>query len=128
MRLRFLAIDTGKDGCPTLYASDQDTYVIQGWRVSDAALVAELGLADGETCVEVPGRLLTFLEADGSEEAQDVELRPYRRTERGTYIIWGIEVTDSEALGQMDIPAHETVVEVPKRLMTNLAREVAWSG
>ena len=34
-------------------------------------------------------------------------------TDRGTYVVQGWRVTDPEALAQLDIPDHETVVEVP---------------
>lgn len=44
-------------------------------------------------------------------------------TDRGTYVIQGWKVTDSEALSQMRIPGHETCIEVPKDLMRYLPRE-----
>jgi hypothetical protein len=128
MQLRFLGIDTGKDGCPTLYASDRETYFIQGWRVSDPEIRASLNFIGGETCVEVPRRLMTFLEPDTSRMVPSEELEPFIYTNKGTYVVKGVEVTDPEVLGQMDIPAHETVVEVPRRLMRNLAGEVACNG
>ena len=34
-------------------------------------------------------------------------------TDRGTFLVQGWRVTDRETLGQLDIPEHETVVEVP---------------
>ena len=34
-------------------------------------------------------------------------------TDRGTYVVQGWRVTDPQALAQLDIPDHETVVEVP---------------
>ncbi|HEV2370740.1 MAG TPA: hypothetical protein VGS19_01110 [Streptosporangiaceae bacterium] len=38
-------------------------------------------------------------------------------TDRGTYVIQGWKVTDTEALSQMKIPDHETCIEVPRDLM-----------
>jgi hypothetical protein len=35
-------------------------------------------------------------------------------TGRGSYLLSGIAVTDAEALSQIDIPGHETCVEVGK--------------
>ena len=128
MRLRFLGINTGKDGCPTLYASDRDTYVIQGWRVSDPAKRGQFDLSPEQTCVEVPRPLMAFLELDSPSATVGEEAPPFVLTADGTYLIKGPEVTDAEALGQMDIPDHETVVEVPRRLMNSLAKDVAWSG
>ncbi|WP_119728604.1 hypothetical protein [Thermomonospora amylolytica] len=126
MRLTFLGIDTGKDGCPTLYSTDRESYVVQGWRVGDAAVIAELGLEADETCVEVPARLMTFLEDPG--DLVGTGRRPYLRTAKGTYVVKGPEVTDAEALAQMDVPGHETAVEVPKQAMADLARNTTWSG
>lgn len=37
-----------------------DTYVIQGWKVLDAATLAQLNLPDHETVIEVPKALLGF--------------------------------------------------------------------
>jgi len=127
MRLRFLGISTGKDGCPTLYDTDRQTYVVQGWRVSDPAVRARSGLQVGETCVEVPAHLMTFLEEPRDSHIGDY-LRPSFVTEKGTYVIRGPEITDQETLSQMDVPDHETAVEVPKRLMVEVARETVWSG
>jgi hypothetical protein len=44
------------------------------------------------------------------------------RTDRGTFVVQGWRVTDPEALGQLDIPAHETVVEVPADVLAEIAR------
>lgn len=41
----------------------------------------------------------------------------YRRTDRGTWVIQGWAVTDPEVLAQMDIPAGETAVEIPDRMI-----------
>jgi hypothetical protein len=47
MRLRFLGKETQGGGSPTLYATDRNTYVVQGWKVE--------GQNDS---VEIPHRLL----------------------------------------------------------------------
>ncbi len=41
-------------------------------------------------------------------------------TDRGTFVVQGTRVTDAEALGAMDIPSHETVIEVPFELLRSL--------
>ena len=43
------------------------------------------------------------------------------RANRDTFIVQGWRVTDPEALGQLDIPAHETVVEVPSDVLAEVA-------
>jgi hypothetical protein len=40
----------------------------------------------------------------------------YYDDERGTYLVQGWKVLDAERLAQMDIPGHETVIEIPKHL------------
>lgn len=51
----------GDKGCPTIYATGRDTFVVQGWRVGDAEAVAEMDVPDHETVVEVPRALLRFV-------------------------------------------------------------------
>lgn len=61
MRLTYLgkATDSGKNGCPALYATDRGTYVVQGKIVIDPDAIADLrDLADDESCVEVPADVL----------------------------------------------------------------------
>jgi hypothetical protein len=44
-------------------------------------------------------------------------------TDRGTFVVQGWKITDSEALDQLGIPDHEAVIEIPKALMDHLPRE-----
>ncbi|MEV5752458.1 hypothetical protein AB0L00_31970 [Actinoallomurus sp. NPDC052308] len=69
MRLRFLGTDSQVGQCPTLYATDRDTYVVQGWKVTDPEALADLrDVLDGETFVEIPKALLRFAANDEPEE------------------------------------------------------------
>jgi hypothetical protein len=61
MQLRFLGKVTESANSPTLYATDQGTYVIQGWVVDDPKTLSELALPDGETAVIVPKELMKYL-------------------------------------------------------------------
>ncbi|MGY0233257.1 hypothetical protein [Longispora urticae] len=97
MQLRFLGKETQGGGSPTLFSTDRDTYVVQGWKVPER-----------RTSVEIPAKLLGFLEQG---TALGVTLED---TGKGTYILSGEPVVDVDALGQMDIPGHETCVEVGK--------------
>ena len=63
MALRFLGKDPSSPdgGSPTLYYDDQrDTYVVQGWRITDERL-SEMDIPGHETVVEIPSRMLQFL-------------------------------------------------------------------
>lgn len=97
MQLTFLGKSTQGGGSPTLYATDRDTYVVQGWRVPGC-----------ETSVEIPRRLLGYVERN-TRLATVLHV-----TEQDTYILSGVAVTDVVALARMDIPGHETCVEVGK--------------
>lgn len=97
MRLMFLGKSTQGGGSPTLFATDRQTYVVQGWKVPGKA-----------TSVEIPKRLLAYLEFNTALDA------PIGDTGRDSYVLSGEPVTDREALSQMDMPSHETCVEVGK--------------
>ena len=105
MRLRFLGKSTQGGGSPTLYATDRNTYVVQGWRVTDT-----------DDSVEIPHRLLKHVEAESYLGATLVD------TGRGSFVLSGQRVTDTETLAQMDVPDHETCVEIPRE------REVWFGG
>jgi hypothetical protein len=105
MRLTFLGKSTQGGGSPTLYATDEDTYVVQGWRVT----------GEPENVVEIPEFLLGYL-LPGT--ALDAPLYATGKRWRGddgecdTYTLTGRRVTDVEALEQMSVPGHESCIEV----------------
>lgn len=122
VKLRFLGKSTTGGQSPTLYATDRDSYVVQGWTVSDPGILDTLTLADDETIVEIYARLLTYLAEDGlGGEITNVVPPIVQVRDNGNYILQGLRLTDAAALGEMDIPEHETCVEVPKRGMALLS-------
>ncbi|GGK24937.1 hypothetical protein GCM10010124_16840 [Pilimelia terevasa] len=50
---------SGQDGCPSLFKTDRDTYLVQGWKVKDAE---GLDIPEGEAVVEIPARMLTLFQ------------------------------------------------------------------
>ncbi|MCI0689232.1 MAG: hypothetical protein L0Y54_18670 [Sporichthyaceae bacterium] len=59
MRLRLIGTDSDMGGCPTVYGTDRDTYVVQGWAVTDPEALADLrDVLPGETFVEIPKELV----------------------------------------------------------------------
>ncbi|WP_329394797.1 hypothetical protein OHA45_14605 [Streptomyces lydicus] len=125
MKLRFLGKNSQAGDCPTLYATDRDTYLVQGWKIYANDLLMQLTVAEGETAVEVPTELFEHLEQDGLPSGEFSRLADplMALTPGGTYVVQGREVTDPEALAQMTIPDYETVVEVPKAAITALLEE-----
>lgn len=65
MKLTFLGTESGDSGCPTLYATERGTYVVQGWRVTDAEALAAMTIPGHEAAVEIPAALLRFLPERG---------------------------------------------------------------
>ncbi|MFJ3310746.1 hypothetical protein ACIPSA_48965 [Streptomyces sp. NPDC086549] len=125
MKLRFLGKNSTVGDCPTLYATDRDTYLVQGWKIFANDLLMQLDIPEGETAVEVPTELFEHLAKDGlpAGEIRRVQDPIMILTPDGTFVVQGREVTDTETLAQMEIPDYETVVEVPKTAITALLEE-----
>jgi len=62
MHLTFIGKDpeSNPDGSPTVYRTDRGSWVVQGWAVSDPDALAGMRIPDGETCVEIPDRMIQF--------------------------------------------------------------------
>jgi hypothetical protein len=61
MKLRLLGTESGKNGCPALYATDRDTFIVQGKLVTDKeAITALVDVREDEFYVEIPRNLLRF--------------------------------------------------------------------
>ncbi|HEX8346709.1 MAG TPA: hypothetical protein VF657_18490 [Actinoplanes sp.] len=67
MELTFVAKDPGSEpsGSPTLYRTDRESWVVQGWVMKDADALAAMDIPEGETCVEIPDRLIPFFRQAG---------------------------------------------------------------
>ncbi|TDD41363.1 hypothetical protein [Saccharopolyspora elongata] len=63
MKLSFLGTTSTGGQCPNLYETDRDTYVVQGYKITDPEALAALherGMPATETAVEIPKTLLNF--------------------------------------------------------------------
>ena len=62
MELTFVAKDPNSEpnGSPTLYRTDRGSWVVQGWVVTDPAVLTAMDIPIGESCVEIPDRLVPF--------------------------------------------------------------------
>jgi hypothetical protein len=68
MGLKFIAIDpdTDTDHCPAVFVEEETgDLLFQGWTVTDAATLAEVGeysrIADNESVVRVPARMRVII-------------------------------------------------------------------
>jgi hypothetical protein len=142
MRITYLR-DTSPthNTCPTLYATDQDTYIVQGKLIFDAGVVRSFNLLPDEAIVEVPAGLLaevaetvTFPRPDTAPGLGPALMRAIPHgartpsistTSNDSFIVMGIKVTDPGALAAMDIPEDETAVEVPRELLSEISADAA---
>jgi len=124
MELRFLGTETDGGQSPTLYATDRESYLIQGWKVSDPEILAKLDIPEEETVVEIYARLMRHLAKDGLSGIVTSWLPPIVHVkENGNLIVQGARVTDPTVLAEMAIPDHEDVVEVSGAAIRALLEE-----
>lgn len=62
VKLTLLGVESNDNGCPTLYATDRGTYVVQGWRVLDPDALDVMDIPGHETAVEIPAALLRYVQ------------------------------------------------------------------
>ncbi|MGQ0776830.1 MAG: hypothetical protein ACT4NY_20835 [Pseudonocardiales bacterium] len=92
--------------------------------MTDPEILAKLDVPDGETVVEIYARLMTHLAKDGLSGVVTSWVPPIVHVkEDGNLVIQGRRVTDPGALAEMNIPAHEDVVEVDKEAIEALVSE-----
>lgn len=52
---------SGQGNSPTVYYDDErDTYVLQGWKITDDARLCQLDIPEHETVIEFPRRMMQF--------------------------------------------------------------------
>lgn len=64
MRITLIAKDpeSQPQGSPTLYRTDQGSWVVQGWVVTDPEVLAQMNIPGGEIACEIPNRLVPFFQ------------------------------------------------------------------
>ncbi|MGH3887955.1 MAG: hypothetical protein ACRDSZ_15570 [Pseudonocardiaceae bacterium] len=121
MHLTFLGKESHPKQSPTLFATDRDSYVVQGWIVTAPEILAMIMIPADETVVEEPAALMAHLAKDGlSGDVVNRVLPIVHIAANGNYIIRGRRVTDPDTLAQTTIPDHETCVEVSRSAITAL--------
>jgi hypothetical protein len=71
MRIRFLGRESTPGDSPTLWDTDEDQYVIQGFAL-DAATLAQVGdIPAGEVVIRVPKGLMRHLPEDHRQHGAD---------------------------------------------------------
>ncbi len=49
-----------------MYRTDRESWLVQGWVVTDPEALAQMSIPEGETVVEIPDRMLQFFAQGGS--------------------------------------------------------------
>ena len=125
MQLTFLGKSSESGESPTLYATDRDSYVVQGY-VVDGETLANFHVPAEETVVEVYARLFEHLANDGVRGNVTTITGPIVHVrENGNYLIKGPRLVDDGARAEMAIPAHEDAVELPKACVLALLEGAA---
>ena len=97
MQLHFLGKETQGNKSPTLFDTDRNTYLVQGWKVTDPEHRAQLAPGVGEDCVEVPEKLMSYLAASLLRVTDDAQPPVIIRTDHGTAISSkGQQVADAD--------------------------------
>lgn len=62
MALTLIAKDpeSQPQGSPSLYRTDRQSWIVQGWVVTDPDELAQLDIPAGEVACEIPDRLIPF--------------------------------------------------------------------
>jgi hypothetical protein len=69
MRLTFIGKDpeSNPTGSPTVYRTDRETWVVQGWNVTDPDALAQMDIPAGENAVEIPDRMTHLFRQEGRD-------------------------------------------------------------
>jgi hypothetical protein len=69
MRLTFIGKDpeSNPTGSPTVYRTDRETWVVQGWMVTEPDALAQMNIPGGEAAVEIPDRMIQFFRQEGRD-------------------------------------------------------------
>lgn len=59
--------DSNPTGSPTVFRTDRNSWVVQGWQVTDPDALAQMDIPAGEGAVEIPDRMLQFFRREGSD-------------------------------------------------------------
>ena len=52
--------ESNPTGSPTVYRTDQGSWIVQGWVISDPEVLTQMNIPAGENAVEIPDRMIPF--------------------------------------------------------------------
>ncbi|WP_240197794.1 hypothetical protein [Nonomuraea lactucae] len=68
VRITFVGKDpeSNPTGSPTIYRTDRQSWLVQGWEVTNEEALSQMDIPEGETVVEIPDRMLQFFKQAGA--------------------------------------------------------------
>jgi len=126
VKLTFLGKSSDHGDSPTLYATDRDSYIVQGYVVTDDEILAKLNVPEGATVVEVYARLFAFLAEDGVDGVLTSRTPPIVHVrENGNYLMQGARLPEDDTRFRLALPDNEDAIEVPKASLLALLGDPA---
>jgi hypothetical protein len=84
MRVTFIGSTSQNGGSPTLYATDRNSLVVRGYRITDPQALADLGeVPPGEADIEIPLELLRYYTPPTAQDAPTSTALAEDRAEEG---------------------------------------------
>jgi hypothetical protein len=59
--------DSNPTGSPTVYRTDRESWVVQGWIINDPEALTQMDIPAGESAVEIPDRMIQFFSREGRD-------------------------------------------------------------
>jgi hypothetical protein len=59
--------ESNPTGSPTVYRTDRESWIVQGWNVTDPAALSQMSIPAGESAVEIPDRMIQFFGQEGRD-------------------------------------------------------------
>jgi hypothetical protein len=77
VRLTFIGKDPDSNptGSPTVYRTDRESWIVQGWRVTDPDALAQMDIPGGETAVERWSYSIAYPMVEAGEDIRRVPRR-----------------------------------------------------
>jgi hypothetical protein len=71
VRLTLVAKDpeSNPTGSQTLYRTDRGSWIVQGWVVTESDALAQMTIPEGESCVEIPDRMIQYFQLPSNASA-----------------------------------------------------------
>lgn len=102
-----------KINCPALRLGPAGDLFVQGYGVTDPALLADLNLAQGVTVVRIPAAEAAVLLPELMQRTEESNCVISQIGPNGDLLVQGHVVTDPVLLAELNLPLGEIIVRIP---------------